>query len=239
MFIFLRLLLAHFIADFPLQLSSIYNFKLKHVWGSFVHSAIVVLVCVILNIPFLRTFDIWVVIFWIWLIHGLQDWGKVVYCEKIKKDNLWVFFLDQLLHIALISVVFLIPKLNFMTGPAGDSLILKLYNNNTLVICLMGYVFAGFGGVFINLYVKEAFLKLLEIKVPTGRKKYTGIAERVFIVMLIVPGGYWFTLIIPYLGLRVWLKKSRNKEFFIDLVMNVVIATLVGLIVEVAVLKVM
>ena len=93
MFIFLRLLLSHFIADFPLQLKGVYRLKLTKVWGSFVHSAVVVLVCTIMCLPFLKYPEMWVIIFWVWIIHGLQDWIKVAYCEKAKKDNLWIFIL--------------------------------------------------------------------------------------------------------------------------------------------------
>lgn len=232
MFIVLRLLLAHFIADFPLQLTSIYNLKLKKVWGSFIHSGIVVLVCMVLCIPFLRIPEMWVIMFWIWLIHGLQDWGKVVYCEKAKKDNLWIFILDQLLHIALISVVFIIPGLSSLVAPEGESIIIKAYTNNEITICAMGYIFAGFGGVFVNLYVKEAFLKMLNMDIPKGKKKYFGIAERILITMLIILGSYWFLLLVPFLGARILLAKKRNKELYMELIINAVIAIVVGLLVE-------
>ncbi len=229
MFIFLRLLLAHFIADFPLQLTGIYNLKLKKAWGSFIHSGIVMLVCVVLCMPFLRKPEMWVIMFWIWIVHGLQDWGKVVYCERAKRDTLWIFILDQLMHIALISMVFIIPGLSSLVAPAGESIILRIYADNQIVICAMGYIFAGFGGVFVNLYVKAGFLKIPAMDVPRGIKKYYGIAERVLIVMLIILGGYWFLLIAPFLGARVLLARKKNKELYVELTINALIAIVISL----------
>lgn len=231
MFIFLRLLLAHFIADFPLQFSKVYELKLKKAWGSFIHSGIVVLVCIVMNIPFLHIPQLWVVVLWIWLIHGLQDWLKVTYCEKVKKDNLWIFMLDQMLHIALISVVFLIPKLNFTSIPHENSLLLRIYNNDTLVIYLMGYIFACFGGIFINLYMKEAFLKIPFEEIPSGRIKYLGMFERALIMIPVLAGGYWFFLIPLIWVVRAQMTRKRGKIFYVDLVINTIIAVFVSAIV--------
>ena len=228
MFIFLRLLLSHFIADFPLQVSKVYELKLKKAWGSFVHSGIVVLVCIVMNIPFLHRPQIWVVILWIWLIHGLQDWLKVTYCEKVKKDNLWIFMLDQMLHIALISVVFLIPKLNFISIPHENSLLLRIYNNDTLVIYLMGYIFACFGGIFINLYMKEAFLKIPFEEIPNGRVKWLAILERALIMTSVLACGYWLLLIPLVWVVKILMTKKREKIFYVDLVINTIIAVVVG-----------
>lgn len=236
MFIFIRLLLAHFIADFPLQLSKIYNLKLKYVWGSFVHSGIVVLTCIVLCIPFLRMPEMWVVIFWIWLIHGLQDWMKVAYCEKVKKDNLWIFILDQLLHMGLISVVFLVPGLSSITAPEGKSFLLLIYNSDKVVIYAMGYIFAGFGGTFMSLYIKEFFLKIHDgLSVPAGKKKYYGIVERILIVTLIVLESYWFLLILLLWGVRSWVTKARDKKLYVDLSINTVIGIIIGLLIGIMV----
>jgi len=235
MFIFLRLLLAHFIADFPLQVSSIYGLKLQKTWGAFLHSAIVAAVCVLLCLPFLGISKIWVIILWIWLLHGLQDWAKVTYCEKTRKDNLWIFMLDQLLHMGLISIVFLIGELNHVTLPEqGNSVIAGIYCNDRLVILLMGYIFLCYGGLFMNLYVREDFFKMGRLEIPAWREKYLGMLERALLGTAVILEGVWLILLPAYWLILYLSGKLKEKKQVIGVSVNMVISVLVGIVVRIA-----
>jgi len=57
MSLFYRLLLAHIIADFPLQTKQIFNIKMNTEWGVLLHSLIVLIFSVLLTFPYLEEFS--------------------------------------------------------------------------------------------------------------------------------------------------------------------------------------
>ena len=100
----LTLLLAHLIADFPLQTEWIYQFKCRSSLGVALHAMIhAATVAVFLQNP-LRDWPVWLSIFG---VHFLIDWLKL----HIPTKRLAAGFLcDQAAHLtSLILVVLLIP----------------------------------------------------------------------------------------------------------------------------------
>ena len=106
MFLFLRLILAHFLADFPLQPNLIYKVKLRSFWGQALHAAIFTICSIVLCWPFLRIKALWILIVFLGTIHLLIDCLKIRYFNT-EKYRVGTFLADQALHIATISVIFL------------------------------------------------------------------------------------------------------------------------------------
>lgn len=97
--LFVNLLLAHFVGDFELQTESLCRQKREKKAGSwflYVHAL------VIFALAFLALWDVqlWYVALAIGMSHLLIDLGKVC----IKKNNVWVFAADQVLHILILAV---------------------------------------------------------------------------------------------------------------------------------------
>ena len=97
--LFVILLLAHFIGDFLLQTSSLCRQKRKkkaNSWFQYVHA---------LSIALLSWAAIWDIRLWyvalaIGISHLLIDIGK----SYLKKESVWVFVIDQFLHILIMAV---------------------------------------------------------------------------------------------------------------------------------------
>lgn len=96
---FATLLLAHLIADFPLQSNWIYRLKNASNVGIALHSLIHVLAAVVLARD---TFHFW----WYWLFlfvtHFITDWVKL----RVKTAKQWIGFLvDQLVHLSVVIIM--------------------------------------------------------------------------------------------------------------------------------------
>jgi len=229
MFIFYRLLLAHVIADFPLQFTSIYRFKIKSPSGPFLHSALFSLLAIPLVWPYWNLTRMWEFIFFLWLIHGIQDWLKVVIFEKYRMDNLWVFLLDQTLHVGFLAMLFPFG-LAKLTAPEALSKAVSLYNDNNVVIYVIAFISIGFGGGVLISYVKNLFYSSGEVDL-TSPQRYIQVVERMLIMGLMLLRGYYY-LAIPgiwiihggYVALRKKRQEQSHFSSIFDLILNTAIA---------------
>ncbi|MBN2542217.1 DUF3307 domain-containing protein [bacterium] len=111
--LFWRFLLAHFIADFPLQNRAIRN--IKHKWyGVLLHSLIFGILCIfaIVNFgagdftwPYFYIPKIWLVIGILTVSHFIIDRIKYLIAARIGKETLYLFLADQVIHIGLIYLL--------------------------------------------------------------------------------------------------------------------------------------
>lgn len=93
------LILAHLIADFPLQTNTIYHLKKESVVGILLHSGIHALMAFLLT--GLR-WDLWYVWLFLWVTHALTDWAKLNY----KSPKQWVgFLIDQFIHLLILFII--------------------------------------------------------------------------------------------------------------------------------------
>jgi len=181
MFIFLRLLLAHFIGDYPLQFNKIYSLKFKGFTGVIPHVLLVTISFIILSLPYLNLGLLWIFILFIATIHLIQDWLKIK-CSTVTIDNyLWFYLLDQILHVAALSLIFLTPIKN-VSAPKDINIITSLYNNNVLVIYLIALIVATYNGLYLITNVKKTFMNIMDMYPPF--EKWYGIAERAVILSL-------------------------------------------------------
>lgn len=104
--LFLTLLLAHLIADFPLQTDWIFRIKVKHGWGILLHAAIHSLVTAAL---IQNPLKFWPVLAVLWLAHAAVDWLKLYIQHATLTPG---FLLDQLAHIlTLVVIAYFAPQL--------------------------------------------------------------------------------------------------------------------------------
>ena len=95
----LTLLLAHLIADFPLQTNEIFRLKVRHWYGILLHAGIHAIVTAALII---NPLEQWSMLLLLWLIHFAIDWLKLRIKFKIQSIG---FVLDQIAHI--LSLIFI------------------------------------------------------------------------------------------------------------------------------------
>lgn len=97
--LFVGLLLAHFVGDFVLQTDSLCKQKREkkaRSWFLYVHALVISL----LSLLALWDFRLWYVALILGFCHLLIDLGKTY----VKKDNVWVFVIDQALHILILAI---------------------------------------------------------------------------------------------------------------------------------------
>ncbi len=158
---FIYFLLAHFIADYPLQSSKLVQLKTQHYWGVFIHGIIHLSVMLIVLYPLLYSRQAWVGIAIVYLTHNLIDQTKVQ-LDKMNPDKArFLYFLDQFLHWSIIAGV------SYYVGNITPHLSIQwaeLYLNRTLVLYLFCMVLATY---FYD--VTRYFVRLKSVQVPYQR----------------------------------------------------------------------
>ena len=109
MFLFLKLILAHLIADFILQFEELYQLKVRSFLGQLFHVLIHGLVSLILLYPYLNNPSVWIFIAALVLIHLTQDLIKYSFTKKTPANTFAYFMTDQLCHVLVLSAVVLFP----------------------------------------------------------------------------------------------------------------------------------
>src|SRR5680860_519250 len=105
MFLFYRLLLAHIIADFPLQTSQIFKIKMNTQWGVIFHTLIVLIFSILFTFPYLQDPKVIIILLVIFLSHTVIDKLKMEYSKKAKIQSTRILLLDQVLHITIIALL--------------------------------------------------------------------------------------------------------------------------------------
>lgn len=82
MSLFYRLLLAHIIADFPLQTKQIFNIKMNTEWGVILHTIIVLIFSILFTFPYLEDPKYIMILSIIFLSHTIIDKIKLEYSKK-------------------------------------------------------------------------------------------------------------------------------------------------------------
>jgi hypothetical protein len=243
MFIFIRLLLAHFIGDYPLQFNAIYALKFKGLKGVIPHVLLVVTSFIILSWPYLRLPGLWGFIAFIGITHLFQDWIKVKW-KRIKEGNyFWFYVLDQILHIAVIMSVFLTGLKKLQPPTHAPGLMVSIYNNDLAVIYLIAIIFVTYNGFYMISNFKKTFLRINYIY-PSFERGY-GMVERAVFVTIFFIGGFSLYLIPAIFLIRplvFLLGENRlkiNKQFISlsEMALSWVVAIASGIVLYVVIPK--
>jgi hypothetical protein len=230
MFLFLKLLLAHFVGDFVLQFDEVYKVKQRGFHGALIHYFIIILSFILFTIPFLGHWQVWLVIIVNSLVHIIQDEIKLRMSSS-SKGSLVGFILDQLVHISFLCLILLFP---FGKPLLNASPLAQAYNNDYLTIFLIGYIVSVYAGAYFWESFRFSYFK--QPALPNAAYIKYGMFERfVFTtaaVMTSVPkeAGLWLFLFLVPLIFRA--SGRRNIKFGWDFGFNLIYAVIVGAILK-------
>jgi hypothetical protein len=148
MLIFLKLCLAHLIADFILQFDELFQLKLRSVLGHILHAFFHALVMLLLLFPYLGDPFIWCFITAVAVIHFYQDRLKYRYAGN-KKHFFWIFVVDQAVHILFLSSILLFPASKVVLGFPALPALNPLYTDPFWTLCAVAFLTATFAGNFL------------------------------------------------------------------------------------------
>ena len=168
MHLFYRLLLAHVIADFPLQTNQIFKVKTNTEWGVLFHTLIVLIFSILFTFPYLQDPKVIIILLVIFLSHTVIDKLKLEYSKKTNKAGTRVLLLDQALHIVIIAVLtFNFTKSYLLSSPFNSvflNYLIDIYNNDIFIISLIGYITSIFFIPIILMYTRDE-------DIPANHKK--------------------------------------------------------------------
>jgi hypothetical protein len=190
MFLFLRLLLAHFIADFPLQTTRVYLLKAGDGCGKWAHSAIVFLVSVLFVFPYWGAPDIWFYLVGAGLVHHLSDGAKLALNRALSNRSfLFLYVADQCIHVLTVSFILLMSISAIRLEVPGTGLFASLYNSDFWILyAILLVISTYFTTYFIEAFKKSYYPDRFQEVLPAAYKYY-GILERACLFHLAYWGG--------------------------------------------------
>ncbi|MEA2086674.1 MAG: DUF3307 domain-containing protein [Candidatus Caldatribacteriota bacterium] len=159
MFLFYRLLLAHIIADFPMQTNQIFKVKANTEWGVLIHTLIVLIFSIFFTFPYLEDPKVIIILLVIFLSHTVIDKLKMEYSKKTNNQSIRILLLDQALHIAIIAVLtFNFAESYLLSFPFNNAFLnylIDIYNNDIFIISLIGYTVSVFFIPILLMHIRE------------------------------------------------------------------------------------
>lgn len=153
MFLFLKLALAHLIADFILQFEELYRLKVKSKAGHFFHAGIHAVMMLLLAAPYLPSYPLLGLdLILLAVIHYAQDGIKYGIQAKHPKLIFWCFTIDQLFHFLFLATVMIWPA-SWSPVLMGNSVLAQLYRDNLWTLYLCAFI----ATTFKNTYLLHAF----------------------------------------------------------------------------------
>ena len=104
--IFLYLVLAHFVADYPLQWGDLVELKQRSHLGLALHSIIHIAVALFFLAPFIGDHRIWYALAFLFVTHYVIDYTKVKLHHSFPKWNTFALYLaDQAAHFVVMACI--------------------------------------------------------------------------------------------------------------------------------------
>jgi hypothetical protein len=196
-----RLLLAHVIADFPLQTDAVFAVKRDIKWGVFLHGTLFLLTALLLTGPYLRTPAVIGGLIFLWLFHVAVDKTKLALADRGLGDHLGYFLLDQALHIG--AIVLICSFLNHhpgvtMTAPDSGAITARLKLGTA-------YTLSIWASPILVFYIRRLFAsRQADLKIrPRGLWRILGYLERGSLTVVVIQAGRW-----PLLAPAVFLPRA-------------------------------
>lgn len=224
MFLFLKLYLAHFISDFVLQFEELYELKVRNMLGHILHVLIHILISIILVFPYLGNLSIWIFIIVISSVHLAQDLLKYHLAKKNKKNVFLYFVIDQFLHFAFLTTIFLLPLSTKILGFPNNPVLNFIYINNQWTLYAMFFIALTFAGsYFLNAFHKSYLKNTRPLHFITSFEIAYSLFERGLMGAIILFASPKWILILPLLGVfRIPFKILKNRnDFFMSFIYSV------------------
>lgn len=231
MFLFLRILLAHFVADFPFQTSKVYVLKAGGGAGKWAHTLIVFIISVIFVYPYWGTPDIWLYLIGAALVHHLSDWLKVLLNQRgSPRYFLFRYLGDQVVHVTTAAFVFLLPIGHIKLEWPGDGAWATFYNSDFWMIYGSLLMVATYFATYFIEAFKKSYCPAVYQEILPQTVKYHGILERACLFNLAYLGGFSWVIIPIALLPRFILAKSWPQIFRYKILSNSMLEISIGLL---------
>lgn len=228
------MVLAHFIADYPLQTNKVYCAKISSFKGQLFHAGIHTIVFALFLIPYWHNPLTWCYLAWITGTHLTFDILKVKAIDKTNIHPVITYTADQVLHIAAASLIFWLP-LSKEIPTASTSLLGAWYWNDTLIVYLIGLIVATYFTTYFLACWYWANKKLAHddgYNLTTLQKIY-GIVERGLVTTLIAFCGTTGLVLFPVLiALRLpihqWLHSQGKPVKWLKSIPEIIFGSLMS-----------
>lgn len=218
MFLFLKLILAHLIADFILQFEELYQLKVRSFLGQLFHVLIHGLVSLLLFYPYLNKPSIWIFVTALVLIHLTQDLIKYSFTKKTPANTFVYFITDQACHFLVLSAILLLPVSREVRGFPGSPLLDSLYRNDLWTLLAIFFITLTFAGCYVlNAFSKSYLKSHTPLFLISSPEMVHAIVERSLIAWIFFASDSpWRLLVIPCAGLlRLPFKLLRDWMAFL------------------------
>ena len=218
MFLFLKLILAHLIADFILQFEELYQLKVRSFLGQLLHVLIHGLISLLLLYPYLNKPSIWFFTAALVVIHLTQDLIKYTFTKKTPSNTFAYFMADQACHFLVLSCVFLLPVSHEIRGFPGCALLNSLYRNNLWTLLAIFFIALTFAGSYVlNAFAKSYLKGHSPLFLITSPEMAHAILERTLMAGIFFScDSPWRALGLPCVGLlRLPFKGLRERTAFL------------------------
>jgi len=229
MFLFLKLILAHLIADFILQFEELYQLKIRNFLGQLFHALIQGLVSLALLYPYLNLPQIWLFVTGLVLAHLAQDLIKYSITKKNPANTFVYFMTDQLCHVLVISAIFLLPVSHEIRGFPNSALLDTLYRNNIWTLGAIFFITLTFAGSYVlNAFTKSCLKERPPLYLISSSEIAYAILERSLVAgVLLSCTSPWMLLLIPCVGIfRLPVKPLRDMTAFLLSLIYAILITL-------------
>ncbi|HZK11725.1 MAG TPA: DUF3307 domain-containing protein, partial [Atribacterota bacterium] len=250
MHLFYRLLLAHIVADFPLQNKQIFKVKTNTEWGVLFHTLIVLIFSILFAFPYLKDPKVIIIIIIIFLSHTVIDKLKLEHSKKTNKASTRILLLDQSLHITIIALLtFNFTEtylLSLQFNHVFFNYLIDIYNNDIFIVSLIGYIASIFFIPILLMHIKEEGIpdnpkKLKEQKILNIKISENQILDKFYRLLLTLSAQYLddkyiivificfvFTSYIPYYIGAERMEKVYNQKR----ILNSSLAIFIGIILK-------
>jgi len=229
MFVVLKLILAHLIADFILQFEELYQLKVRSFLGQFLHVLIHGAASLLLLFPYWDVPQVWLFILWLVLVHLAQDLLKYAATKKVPAKTFVYFMVDQVCHLLVIGTVLFFPFSHEVRGFPSSALLSTLYCQNFWTVGAIFFIILTFAGSYIlNAFAKSYIEDKPSVYLIRSPEITHAIIERSFAAGILFTISFpWTVIAIPCLGiLRLPFKPLRDLTAFLLSVSYAVIVTL-------------
>ncbi len=227
MFLFLKLYLAHLIADFILQFDELYRLKVKSRWGHIAHVLIHFAVSALLVFPYLKLASVWCFLAFITLIHYLQDTIKYE-IQRAPQKMFTAFVIDQIVHAVILSGVVLLPMSRVVLGFPENPTLNSLYTDPFWTLAAIAWTLSTFGGSYLLYTFRQSYSHNPRPRhgITTPEMTLSLIERTVITFVFLFPSPTWLWFASPLIFIpRILTKKYADA---LDMVLSFLYAAAIG-----------
>ena len=228
------LILAHLLADYPLQIGALFRLRLRSVWGDIIHGLVFGVVATLLLWPPPPLLAVGIAI--LTFIHIVIDRYKM-WLVNVGADNVWIFLADQALHLAALVAVG-ICYLQINHAPSGFLIEHLEPIVPEIIFYAIGYVITIFVSPILLYYLAQTFFPDTKDSQLSPLRRILGGGERAVVTTAVICGGSCIPIAVALAAVKGivfwWRDSEQDREslgplVWIDLMGSAVIAAVVGI----------